>query len=395
MKVLIVVVYYLPSTVSCAKLIHDLAGEMINNGHEVSVVTTDESITGSVNISNENGMQIVRVQAGRIKSASRPLRLLNECMLSFAIWRKAKKFFINNTHDLIIYYSPTIFFGPLVKKLKKLYSCPSYLVLRDIFPQWALDSGVLKKGPLYSFFKWIENINYKAADFIGLESPGNLDYFVKNFPKKQSHVELLYNWTTLTEEKLPATNFRQKLGLENKVVFFYGGNIGVVQDMDNIIRLAVRMKNEPGAYFLFVGDGSEVDRLELIIKKEGLSNISIHPPVDQQTYLSMLEEFDVGLITLDRNLKTYNFPGKMLGYMYHSMPILASINTGNDLKSVLDEHQAGLVSINGNDDDLHSNALMMLNDESLRQEIGHNGQRLLKEMFSVNHAAKQIMSHFQ
>jgi len=177
-------------------------------------------------------------------------------------------------------------------------------------------------------------------------------------------------------------------------VFFYGGNIGIAQDMDNIIRLAIRMKNEPDAYFLFVGDGSEVSRLESIIKKEGLSNISIHPSVDQQTYLSMLDEFDVGLITLDRNLKTFNFPGKMLGYMYHLMPILASINEGNDLKAVLNEHEAGLVSINGNDEDLYNNAMKLLRDKSLRERTGRNGRRLLEEMFSVGHAAKQIMSHF-
>jgi glycosyltransferase involved in cell wall biosynthesis len=394
MKVLIVVVYYLPSTVSCAKLIHDLAGEMIKNGHEVSVVTTDESITDSVNISNGNGMEIIRVQAGRIKSASKPLRMLNECMLSFTIWHKVKKFFLRNRYDLVIYYSPTIFFGSLVKKLKKLYSCPSYLILRDIFPQWALDSGILRKGPLYSFFKWIEKINYDAADYIGLESPGNLNYFIRNFPEKKNQLELLYNWTTLAEENLSATDFRTQLGLEGKVVFFYGGNIGMAQDMDNIIRLAIRMKNEPDAYFLFVGDGSEVSRLESIIKKEGLSNISIHPSVDQQTYLSMLDEFDIGLITLDRNLKTFNFPGKMLGYMYHLMPILASINEGNDLKAVLDEPEAGLVSINGNDEDLYNNATKLLRDKSLRERTGRNGRRLLKEMFSVGHAAKQIMSHF-
>ena len=394
MRILIIVVYYLPSPVSCAKLIQDLANELYRQGHNVSIVTTDEHMSTDLQISDEEGVRVVRVRSGKIKTASMPVRMFNECILSRTIWHQGKQFFKDNPHDLIIYYSPTIFFGPLVKKLKKLYSCSSYLILRDIFPQWALDAGVIKKGPLYGYFKWKERINYEAADYIGVESPGNLVYFSKKNLDKKYQLEVLYNWTALFEEKHVIYNYRDQLGLQNKVVFFYGGNIGVAQDMDNIIRLAIHLRNEPEAYFLLVGDGSEVSRLKFIINREGLTNISIHPPVDQKQYQSMLDEFDVGLITLNRNLKTYNFPGKMLGYMQHSMPILASINPDNDLRALLDRHQVGLASINGDDEALCQNALRILKDKFLRRQNGLNGHKLLEEMFSVSQAERQIMSHF-
>ncbi|MFH1288527.1 MAG: glycosyltransferase family 4 protein, partial [bacterium] len=308
-------------------------------------------------------------------------------------WREGKKFFKSNKCDLVVWYSPSIFFGSLVKKLKKLFGCPSYLILRDIFPQWVVDSGILKKGPIYWFFKWKEIEQYDVADVIGVQSPANLSYFAERGLDKRYRLEVLYNWTKLKETDIPYSNYREQYGLKGKVVFFYGGNIGIAQDMDNIIRLAENLRDEPEAYFLLVGDGTEVGRLKEIIKSKKLTNISIHEAVNQQQYLAMLSEFDVGLISLDRRLKTQNFPGKMLGYMYYSIPILASINTDNDLQEILEKKQAGLVCINGNDAQFRDNAIKLIRDSKLRRQFGLNARALLETTFSVPRAAEQILSH--
>ena len=165
--------------------------------------------------------------------------------------------------------------------------------------------------------------------------------------------------------------------------------------MDNVIRLAENLRDEPKAYFLLVGDGSEAERLKATIERKKLMNITIHEAVDQGRYLAMLPEFDVGLILLDRKLKTQNFPGKMLGYMYYSMPILASINPGNDLKTMLEDNHAGFVSINGNDAQFRDDALRLINDRGLRRQLGANGRLLLEKTFSVARAAGQILAHFK
>lgn len=394
MKIFIFVVYYLPSAVSCAKLIHDLALDFKRQGHEVTVVTTDEQAPTDFQVTEEAGIRIARVKAGKIKTASAPVRLWNECRLSRTIWGKGREFFRDNPCDLIIYYCPTIFFGPLVKRLKKMCLCPSYLILRDVFPQWTLDAGVLRKGPLYGYFKWREIVNYDASDFIGVESPANMAYFSSNGYDKKYRIEVLYNWAELSKEKYAPSDYRKKLGLQNKVVFFYGGNIGVAQDMDNIVRLAMNLREESDAFFLIVGDGSEVNRLRGVIKKEQLTNILIHPSVSQQNYQSMLDEFDIGLVSLDRNLKTFNFPGKMLGYMDHALPILASVNRGNDLRDILQTHEAGLACHNGEDEVFCNQALKLINNPALRMQMGINGRKLLENTFSVTTAASRILSHF-
>ncbi|MFC1675819.1 glycosyltransferase family 4 protein [Planctomycetota bacterium] len=393
MRILILVDCYLPSTKSGAKLVHDLAVEFVCQEHEVIVAAPDNSITTPTQITVEDGVTIFRVRTGKIKGAGKIVRAFNEMRLSSTVFRAGKNFFKSNQCDLIVLYAPTIFFASLVKKLKKLWKCKCYLIQRDIFPKWALDAGIIKKGPVYWFFRRKELQHYNAVDIIAVESYGYLDYFSSLGLDKKKQIEVLYNWVTLKEKNVPVSNDRKKLGLENKIVFFYGGNIGVAQDMDNILRLAQNMRDLPEVYFLLVGQGSEVSRLKAKISKEKMTNISIHSAVPQEKYLGMLSQFDVGLISLNKKLKSHNFPGKMLAYMYFSMPILASINYGNDLKQLIEESKSGLVSLNGEHDRFFAHAELLAKRSNIRLEMGNNARGLLEKTFNVTRAAAQILSH--
>lgn len=394
MRILIVVDCYYPSSKSGAKLIHDLGVELYQQGHQITILTPSERNIFDLELTTEDGLQIARIKNGQLKGVSKIRRALREIGLSRTLWKKGEDFFRANPHDLIIYYSPSIFFGDLVRKLKMLWDCPAYLILRDIFPQWAIDAGLMRKGLTYQFFRWKEIRQYQAADIIGVQSPANLDYFTAMSSRNQFNLEVLYNWTVPGEAPKPSFTYRKQLGLQDKVVFFYGGNIGVAQDMDNIIRLAEGMRHEPHAHFLLVGEGSEVERLKALIITKGLSNIQILPAVGQQEYLAMLSEFDVGLISLDRRLRTQNFPGKLLGYMSCAKPLLCSINPGNDLKTMVEWHQAGLCSINGEDESFLNHALSLTRDELLRRRLGRNSRQLLERNFSVSKIASQILGHF-
>ena len=393
MRILLLVDCYLPSTKSSAKLVHDLGREFADQGHDVWIACPDDTLRTARQVEREEGMTVLRIRTGAIKGASRLVRGVNEARLSHTFWSAAGDLFRAKPCDLIVYYSPTIFFGGLVARLKQLWNCPSYLVLRDIFPQWAVDAGLMRRGLAWAFFRRAELKQYAAADFIGVQSPANLDYFHyrdQGLTARQE-VEVLYNWTTLNEPSVPETNYRDVWDLQDKTVFFYGGNIGVAQDMDNILRLACRLQDDTSLHFLLVGEGSEVPRLRREIRRLELENISLKPAVNQQEFLGMLAEFDVGLISLDRNLKTQNFPGKMLGYMYHGMPMLASINAGNDLGKLVMKHEAGLVRLNGDDDGLAADARRLAEDSFLRMRLGLNARRLLESQFTVTRTAAQIL----
>ena len=394
MKIFLVVVYYLPSPKSSATLIHDLGQELLRQGHSVSIITTSEILDTSYSLSFENGLEILRIKTGKIDGANLIVRFINELLLSYTILYKGRNFFSHRKCDLILWYSPSIFFSYLIKKLKSKYKCSTYLILRDIFPQWALDTGVLRKGFVFNLLHYFERQQYKYADKIGVQSPNNVLYFNDKKLVDIKKIEVLYNWISLENRNFSKTSYRDVFNLSGKIVFFYGGNIGVAQDLDNVVKLAKRLSSYDQARFLLVGEGSEVNRLKKLIIELDLRNIIISNSVSQDEYFAMLAEFDVGLISLDRKFKTHNFPGKMLGYMYCSKPILASINDGNDLQNIIEDYSIGLASINGDDEKLFSNALKFVNDFELRRIQGANGNMLLNKLFSVKSAANQILSHF-
>lgn len=392
MRTLIIVDCYYPTTKSSAKLVHDLGVEFVARGHEVIVLAPSEAIGKPIEVSEEDGLRIARVRTGKIKGAKLVARAWQEVRLSRNLWAGAEDFLKANPCDLIVFYSPSIFFGALVMRLKKLWKCPAYLILRDIFPQWAVDAGVLRKGIAYQYFRRKELQQYAAADVIGVQTPANLQYFAAQ-GLKDYKLEVLLNWTPVTEEVERSVDHRKQLGLDGKVVFFFGGNIGVAQDMDNIVRLAEALRSCTEAFFLLVGEGSEVQRLKQVINDKKLDNLKILPAVGQREYLSMLSQFDVGLISLDKRLSTQNVPGKLMGYMQFSKPVLASLNEGNDLKEMLDTARAGFCLLNGDDTGLEKAALMLAQNAVLRAEMGANSHKLLMERFSVVTAADKITQH--
>ena len=395
MRIILLVDRYLPSPMSSAKMIHDLATEMASQCHEVTVVTGDDTLDTRIQMSKENDVTVVRVRSGKIRHSSRVVRAINEVRLSGIIWNAAGHYFETHPCDLVIYYSPTIFWSGLVNKLKALTGCGSYLVLRDLFPQWAVDAGLLSRfGPAYWFFRLHELRLYRTADVIGVQSPANLDYFTGTSLSGRYNLEVLFNWTNVATRLMARPNLRTRLGLEGKIIFVYGGNLGVAQDIDNVLRLASNMAEETDVVFLLLGEGSESDRIRLGIERRGMTNIVMHPAVPTEEYLDILAECDVGLITLRRDLKTQNFPGKMLSYMELHKPMLASINPGNDLSAIIRSHDAGLVCVNGEDDIFHQHALTLARDQALRLRMGTNAHELLREKFDVSTAVRQILGHF-
>ncbi len=390
MKICLVIDDYLPESIKIgAKMMHELACEFVKRGHSVTVVTPSSTISAAFTMEKMDGVDIWRFKSGKIKNTGKIERAINETLLSIRAWSTFAKKFRQDRQDLIVYYSPTIFWGILVKRLKKEWNAPSYLILRDIFPQWAVDRGLIAEGSLIErYFRYFEQISYNSADTIGLMSQKNLEWF-KNRNKAKANLQILYNWAAATPTE-PTGEYRRELGLEEKTIYFYGGNIGHAQDMMNIVRLAKNMSAHKEAHFLLVGAGDEVDLVKRAVKEHRLQNVTLLPPVDQNEFKKILAEADVGLFTLHKSHKTHNFPGKLLGYMVQSIPILGSVNPGNDLKEIIEEAKAGYITVNGDDKHFYLNALKFL-DLNEREKVGKNAFNLLKFSFSVESAAEAIL----
>ena len=388
---------YLPdSTLVHAKMFHELAHELMKQGHDVVVITPGLPTQQSkFLVEYVDGVLVWRFRAGarRGNGVSKLQRAINESLLSFFAWRSIKQEVNKAPFDLCVNYSPTIFFGPLAAKLWKKYNTVVYLVLRDMFPQWAIDAGMIKDGSLITkYFRYIEHVNYKAANTIGLMSFANLKYF-KNVNPQYKNVEVLHNWASLSPSVYNeySINVRQIYNLEDKVIFFYGGNIGHAQDMENIVRLASGLTEYSRAHVLLVGQGDEFFLVEELIENLKLKNITLLSSVSQDKYKQLLTQVDVGLFSLAKTHTAHNFPGKLLGYMLQSLPVLGSVNPGNDLVEYINQSRAGFVYKNGEDKLLLDGAIMLLESEELRKLMGENSKNLLAQHFSVESAAQTIL----
>ncbi|ABM02636.1 glycosyl transferase, group 1 [Psychromonas ingrahamii 37] len=396
MRLALLIDDYMPdSTRVGAKMFHELACEFVKCGHEVVVITPGINQKNPLEKSDLDGVAVWKFNSGPIKDIGKIKRAINETMLSTRAWNAIKSELNSSFFDGIVYYSPSIFFSRLVTKLKKTCGCASYLVLRDLFPQWAVDEGLMKEGSLIEkYFRFFEKLNYKAANHIGLMSQNNLTLF-NNRTDNLYQTNILRNWAAFSPFNFQDADFsyREKLNINNKTIYFYGGNIGHAQDMENLMRLARDMQSYAQAHFLFVGQGDEVELINKLAADWKLDNFTYLPSVNQEEFKHLLSEVDVGLFSLAHSHTAHNFPGKLLGYMVESLPILGSVNPGNDLLDIVREYDAGDIFINGDDKNLFEAAITYLDDE-YRNNKGNNATALLHKEFTVESAAKDIVNIF-
>lgn len=398
MRLALLIDDYLPdSTRVGAKMFHELAVYLQQQGHYVTVITPECNQTDTLVCGELDGINVWRFKSGEIKNIGKIKRAINESMLSLRAWWAVQEKIKKDTFDGVIYYSPSIFWGVLVRWLCRRCHCSAYLVLRDLFPRWAIDAGMIGERSLITrYFRFFERLSYRQAKMIGLMSDEN----IKVFKEEGNHypTEVLRNWAALTPVKqLPADYLplRQRLKLQDKVIFFYGGNIGHAQDMANLMRLTKAMSNHPQAHFLYVGQGDEVELINKMAKEWSLSNFTYLSSVNQNEFKLILTEIDVGLFSLSADHTSHNFPGKLLGYMVQNIPILGSVNQGNDLMELINTNRAGIIRVNGDDVGLYEAAESLLKDDSFRQRLGRQANELLHREFSVSTAAEVILKEFK
>jgi glycosyltransferase involved in cell wall biosynthesis len=408
-NLLLIVDDYLPhSTKVAAKMMHELGVGFSNAGHNVTLLTPrPSSIISSLfeqyrklKLEKVEDISVIRFPSGRIKNVNKIFRLINEILLPCRAWNYAKRYLASTHFDLVVDYSPSIFWVPLVEKIKKQQNCKSYLILRDFFPQWAIDARIIQENSLLTkYFQFVEQKNYSIADKIGIQSPGNIEIFLRKNSKWKDKIQLLYNWADTNKEISIASDktssFRQRFNLEGKVVFFYGGNIGKAQEMMNLLVLADRMFHySKDAFFIFLGEGDEVTVVKNYIATKKLTNSLYLPSVNQLEFQEILKSIDVGLFSLHPNHTSHNFPGKLLGYMQNAKPILGCVNKGNDLYETVSKSNSGYISYSGDIDALFSNAIKLMNQEQ-RIKLGQNSYQLLLDQFSTESAVSTILKIIQ
>jgi hypothetical protein len=382
---------YPPMRTSAAVQLRDLSQEMVRQGHNPTVIIPSSSLDKPWVLEEMNGVQVLRVKAPPTKDIGYIRRTINEFMLPFFMLYNLRKSPLSKVKwDGVVWYSPTIFLGPIANALKKASHCRSYLIVRDIFPEWAVDMGLMGRGLPYRFFKAIERYQYSVADVIGVQTSGNLAYIDACKLKPGQHVEVLQNWLAdapATGSSIVVANTQ----LAGRNVFVYAGNMGVAQGMMILIELAERLHHRNDIGFLFVGRGSDAGLLREEAANRSLSNVVFFDEIEPTEISALYAQCHVGIVALDARHKTHNIPGKFLTYMQSGLPVLACINHGNDLVELIHREAVGHACTDYSVETLEQLAASLVDDILNDVDISNRCKSLSAKLFSARAAVNQIV----
>lgn len=393
MKFVLIADTFPPLRTSGAVQLRDLVRELIRQGHEVTVLLPDADLGQPWVLENFDGAQILRLKAPRTKDINYLRRTIGEWSMPRAMWQNLKRSpLANHRWEAVVWYSPSIFHGPLVRRLKRQSGCKGYLIIRDIFPEWAVDLGLLRPGLAYRFFKWIARQQYDAADIIGVQTPGNLGYFEQwQTARTGRSLEVLQNW--LDKPASDRSSIRIKdTKLKGRKILVHAGNMGVAQGMDILIELADRMRDREDMGFLLVGRGNDGIRLRKSATERGLENILFYDEIDPDQIPDLYLQCDVGIVALDPRHKSHNIPGKFLSYMQNGLPVFANLNAGNDLAELIRSEGVGEVCETNDLDELEQRCTALIEQLDADPRLPARCVQLFERQFAVSQTVHQLTS---
>lgn len=327
---------------------------------------------------------------------------IGQLSIEYLYKRAIKEYFKGVSFDLILYSTPPITFSDVIRFVKKQNpKAFSYLLLKDIFPQNAVDLGMLSKtglkGLLYKQFRKKEKALYQLSDVIGCMSPANVRFVLEHNPEiSPEKVEVNPNSLQLVndgigeEEKLSVL---KKYNLPtDKPIFIYGGNLGKPQGIPFLIQCLDANKNRQDCHFVVVGTGTYYDELAEWYKQNPSCSVTVMKGLPKEDYDRLVQACQVGLIFLDYRFTIPNFPSRLLSYLEYKMPVVCATDVNCDMGEIAVNNGFG-VWAPSNDVEAFTKCVNDILSKDINQ-MGENGYEFLKQNYLVEHSYNQIMKHF-
>jgi hypothetical protein len=286
---------------------------------------------------------------------------------------------------------------------RKNPSAISYLLLKDIFPQNAVDIGLFGEKSIFNwYFRKKESALYKTSDFIGCMSPANTEFVLKHnpeiFPERvevaPNSVELKENAVMNDPGQKKAANYyiRKKYDLPlDKPIFIYGGNLGKPQGIDFLVKCLDANKKRTDCYFVIVGSGTHYGLISDWYGRNKDRNVKLMQSLPKSDYDLLVKSCDVGLIFLDHRFTIPNYPSRLLSYLENKMPVLCATDVNTDIGKIAQDNGYGFWCESVKPE--HFTALVDKMLSSDRKAMGKKGYEFLKENYLVEHTYNAIMRH--
>lgn len=391
------------STKAHKSFYEDLLREFQKNGDSVYVACANQKRSKEPDgIEDDNGLIILRIRTGNITGDISLIEKGISTVTIDSLFEKAvKKKFGHVKFDMIMYPTPPITLVNTIESVKDRTGAKTYLLLKDIFPQNAVDLGMMDKtgvkGLIYRYFRNKEKKLYRISDYIGCMSPANCEYVLRHNPEVwKEKVEVCPNCVLpsniqITESKTIEVRKKYDVPIDKKV-FIYGGNLGKPQGIDFVLQCIERCKTINEAFFLIVGGGSEANNIKRFIEEHHIENAKLLSTLPKNDYQLLANSCDVGLVFLDYRFTIPNFPSRILSYMQTSKPVIVASDPCTDMGNIVEENKFGWKCLSND-----SEAFARTVQKAVRadfKKMGVQGRNYLLDNYDVKHVYKIIMRHF-
>ena len=379
----------------------DLMRKFRDEGHELYIIYPRERKLGlPTELIEEKHVHSLGVKTLNVTKTNIIEKGIGQILLESQFKTALKRYFADVKFDIILYSTPPITFTKVIKYAKKRNpNAISYLMLKDIFPQNAVDLGMLTtkgiKGLLYQSFRKKEKELYRVSDYIGCMSPANVKYVLKHNPEvNPSIVEIAPNSYDVPKDvrRVDAQEIRTKYGLPtDKLVFIYGGNMGKPQGIPFLIECMDAVKDRTDCHFVVVGDGTEYPKLDAWVKTIQPEAVSVFRRLPKVDYDALASACDVGLIFLDYRFTIPNYPSRLLPYLMERKPIIAATDPNCDMGSMAEKNGYGFYCPSNS-----VAAFVEAIDKMLSSDIksmGEKGYQFYLNNYTVEHTYQAIMKH--
>lgn len=333
----------------------DLMNELRDRGHNIYIASPSERrFNEPTHLIKENGVEILKVRTLNIQKTNVLEKGIGTLLLEGQFDRAIRRQWPDVKFDLILYSTPPITFNKVIRSIRKRYGAVSYLMLKDIFPQNAVDLGMMKEGNfLHRMFRRKERELYQLSDRIGCMSPANCQYVIDNNPEVDpKKVELCPNAVKPVDIRPISVDERNgllaKLSLPtDKTLFIYGGNLGKPQGLDFLLRVVQANEQRQDSHIIIVGDGTEYPRIKAWFDTYTPRNATLIARLPKNDYDNLVRACHVGLIFLDPHFTIPNFPSRLLSYLENSMSVLLATDPNTDMGRIAESNGFGLWALSG------------------------------------------------
>jgi glycosyltransferase involved in cell wall biosynthesis len=403
MRILIVHQYFLGENEAGGSRWNQFAKYWVEAGHEVIVLAGMVHYTSGLKGPEYKGKLIVReeIQPGLTVYRCHVSESYNKSFMgrawaymSFTFWSTVAAIFKAGRPDVILATSPPLTVGPTMGLLSTLWRVPAVFEVRDLWPESAINTGVLTSRPLIKLGFLMEASAYYRAKWINVLTPAFKDVLVSKKGVSPDRISMIPNGADLDlMQPGPRDNrVRKELGLEGKFIVSYFGAHGRANHVGQILDVAAKVRDtHQDICFMLVGDGMEKQMLKERAQTEGLSNVVFVDSVAKNQVADYLNASDVCtavLLKID-TFKTV-YPNKVFDYMCCERPIIIGID--GVARKLIADAGAGLYAEPENSDSFIEAMMTLYNDPELGREMGRRGCEHVKLHYDRRKLAQEYLT---